>query len=97
MSSYALHQRRHLRLSILTILAEAPAYRCNDSILRDSLQPFGFDPSRDQLRGEIAWLAEQGLIEVSDAGKLLVAKATAQGVDVAEGRSRHPDVQRPGA
>ncbi|BCW89975.1 hypothetical protein sos41_31430 [Alphaproteobacteria bacterium SO-S41] len=95
--SYLDTQRRHLRLSILLILKDAPQYRCNDSILRDTLQPFGFDPSRDQVRGELTWLAEQNLVEVSEAGKLLVAKATQHGVDVAAGRARHPDVQRPGA
>ena len=68
-----------------------------DPKLRDALQPYGFNPSRDQVRGELAWLAENGLIEAHEAGKLLVAKATARGVDVALGRSTHPDVQRPGA
>lgn len=89
--------RRHLRLSILLLLKDAPEYRLNDSVLRDALQPYGFNPSRDQVRGELAWLAENGLIEAHEAGKLLVAKATARGVDVALGRSTHPDVQRPGA
>lgn len=90
-------QRRHRRLSILIVLKDAPGYRCNDSILRDSLSPFGFDPTRDQLRGDLAWLAEQGFIELTAAGKLSVAKILASGVDIAEGRGRHPDIQRPSA
>lgn len=95
--SFEAHHRRHMRLAILLLLTAAPQYRANDSIIRDSLEPFGFAPSRDQVRGELAWLAEQGLIEVAEAGKLLVAKATQRGVDVAGGFARHPDVQRPGA
>lgn len=97
MSSYLEVRRRHMRLSILIVLKDAPQYRCNDSIMRDALRTFGFEPSRDQVRGELHWLAEQGLIEVSEAGKLLIGRATTRGVDVAEGLSRHPDVQRPGA
>lgn len=94
---YAETVRRHMRLSVLLILHAAPQYRANDSIIRDALAPYGFDPSRDQLRGELTWLAEQGLIETQEAGRLVVAKANARGVDVALGRATHPDIQRPGA
>ncbi len=97
MTSFLEAHRRHLRLSILILLKDQPQYRCNDSVLRDSLSVFGFDPSRDQVRGELVWLEEAGMAETSEAGKLLVAKATARGVDIAEGRARHPDIQRPGA
>lgn len=90
------NMQRHMRLSILRTLAELSQYRANDSILRDSLSQYGFDASRDQVRGELHWLAEAGMVELTESGKMIVAKATGRGCDVAAGRSLHPDIQRPG-
>ncbi len=95
MATYLDTFRRHMRLSILKILKDAPEYSCNDSILRDALMEFGFNPTRDVVRGQIQWLSEQGYLETQDVGKMIVAKATAAGVDIALGRALHPDIQRP--
>lgn len=89
--------RRHMRLSILKVLNDAPEYSCNDSVLRDALEEFAFKATRDVVRTELYWLQEQGFATLSEAGHLIVAKATARGVDVALGRAIHPDIKRPGA
>jgi Fe2+ or Zn2+ uptake regulation protein len=94
--SYQQHFARHLRLTILRLLAEAPGYALNSSILTDAVEAVGLAASRDQVRGEIAWLAEQGLAEASELpGGLIVAKLTERGGDVASGRATVPGVQRP--
>ena len=48
----------------------------NESILRELLAPFGFGWTRDQVRGEITWLAEQGLVTIETVAELMVAKIT---------------------
>ncbi|MCE8027529.1 ArsR family transcriptional regulator [Halomonas daqingensis] len=83
------------RLIVLQALEEDPAYSHNEAVLRSVLGTFGHHLSRDALRTELAWLQEQGLITVSDAGGIQVAKLTARGEDVAKGSARVPGVARP--
>lgn len=90
-----LEWRRHLRLTILRILAQAPGYNANDSVLTDACRSLGFGATRDQVRTELQWLAEQGLIAVERLEKLLVATATQRGLDVAHGHAVHEGVKRP--
>ena len=95
MTTYAETLRRHRRLSLLRILAEAPAYEANESLLTDVVNHFGVTSTRDQVRTELAWLAEQGLATTEEPGGVRVAKVTQRGLDVAAGRAIHPDVQKP--
>ena len=83
------------RLRILQILDKAEGYDVNAHILRDALARLGHRPSLDKLRGELAWLDEQGLIVTHMVGSITVAKATSRGVDAAHGRARVPGVKRP--
>lgn len=85
----------HLRLSLLRTLAGAPGYRANSSILHSVTSEFGLVASRDQIKTELAWLAEQGLVDNQDLMGLTVATLTERGLDVAEGRAMAPGVQRP--
>ena len=84
-----------LRLAILQLLGEAAGYDLNSRILADALAWLGHRPSLDRLAGELAWLAEQGLVTTHEVGSLVVATATARGLDVAAGRARTPGVKRP--
>lgn len=86
--------RADQRLSLLQALAEDPDYSHNEHVLAALLQSLGHGVSRDQLRTELSWLAEQGLIKL-DQAELYVARLTARGEDVAQGRSRVPGVARP--
>ena len=97
MTDYLAHVAEDRRLVILKILEEAPGYKANDSVVRTALERFGHVASRDQVRGDLAWLAEQGLVAVERvAAQVQVASLTERGHDVAAGRAAVPGVKKPG-
>lgn len=97
MTQYADFLRQDYRLVILRLLAETSGYRANSSVLTMALDNYGHTLSRDQVKTEMHWLAEQGAVEISDVGPVLVAKLTERGQDIAAGRARVPGIKRPGA
>lgn len=84
----------HQRLAILRLLAEDSGYGLNESILNDGVNALGLNISRDGLRTQLAWLNEQGLIQLDKVGSLQVAKLTERGLDAANGRARIPGIKR---
>lgn len=96
-NDFATHLSHDRRLVILRLLADMQAYRANSSVLTMALQQFGHACTRDQVKTELAWLAEQHLVKLEDLGPVLVATATERGMDVAAGRAMVPGVARPGA
>jgi Fe2+ or Zn2+ uptake regulation protein len=96
MSGFARIAAEDRRLIILRALAEDHDYSLNDAVLKRALASLGHGVSRDMLRGDLTWLADQRLIRVEemDGGAIWVAHATEDGVDVAGGRP-HPGVARP--
>lgn len=96
MSNYAEHFTRHLRLTILLVLTEAPAYSANDSILHQAAESMGLATTRDRIRTELAWLEEQGFAEVRRPSPgMAVGCLTERGRDIAAGMATNPGVQRP--
>ncbi|VWX62562.1 VpaChn25_0724 family phage protein [Sphingorhabdus sp. 109] len=99
MKDYAEVHGEHIRLSILRILAKQPSYQINDSILTQMVSNgLGLACTRDQMRGHIAWLDEQGLIKAvpaEGASRLTLARLTESGGEVASGMRTVPGVQRP--
>ena len=95
--SYKAHWQAHLRLTLLRLLAEQPGYKSNSSILTQAADSTaGFTATRDQVKTELAWLAEQTLITTTEViDGLVVATLTERGGDVASGRAVVPGVQRP--
>lgn len=93
--SYADFEAGHRKLAILRLLAEDAGYSANDSVIRAAIQPLGFTVSRDRVRTDLAWLAEQGLVTIEDIAHLKVAKLTERGGDVASGAARVDGVERP--
>lgn len=96
--SFAEHLAEDRRLVHLRLLAEAPGYAANESLLHTALSRFGHHVSRDQVRGDLAWLAEQGLVTAESIGPgigLVVATITRRGLDAAHGRATVPGVKRP--
>lgn len=89
--------RQDVRLVLLRVLTEMPAYRSNSSVLTSALERFGHAVTRDQVKSELTWLAEQGLVVLTDLGGVSVATLTERGQDVATGRVVVPGVKRPGA
>ncbi|MCB2186952.1 MAG: ArsR family transcriptional regulator [Deltaproteobacteria bacterium] len=85
----------HLRITVLRLLADQVDYSLNESLLLDLVGNFGFAPSRDRLRTELAWLAEQGLVTLGGVDHCRVAILTPRGEDVARCRAVAPGVKRP--
>jgi DNA-binding GntR family transcriptional regulator len=85
---------KDIRLVILRALAE-DGYSLNESTLQSVLVQFGHNVSRDRVRTEIGWLAEQGLVTCDDVSGLFVARLTVRGQDVAAGRARIDGVKPP--
>ncbi|OZY84832.1 hypothetical protein CBP51_16860 [Cellvibrio mixtus] len=97
MSEFAQYLREDMRLVILRVLATMPSYTANSSVLSSGLNHVGHNPSRDQVKTEIRWLEEQGLVTVEQAYDLLIARITERGADVAAARTVVPGVKKPGA
>ena len=93
--SYADTLSEHRRLAILKFLAERPDYTSNASILGDVLDAVGVSSTRAQIITEIAWLHEQGLVERSMRGDVVLATISGRGVEVAQGKAACPGVKRP--
>ncbi|WP_066667369.1 MULTISPECIES: VpaChn25_0724 family phage protein [unclassified Sphingomonas] len=86
----------HLRLTLLRVLEKAPGYCANSSILTQAVREMGLAATRDQVRAELAWLADQRLVSTLEpSGGLVVATITERGFDVAGGVAVVPGVQRP--
>lgn len=84
------------RLVLLRVLAEAPGYAANDSLLHGALEQFGHVVSRDVVRSELSWLCEQGLLVIDEVATVFVVQITMRGIDVATGRAVVPGVKKPG-
>ena len=84
------------RLVILRSLLDCNN-EANESILQDCLDAYGHNVSRDVVRGQIDWLAEQNLVSVENLSGFYVVTLTGRGQDVAEGRAKVSGVKRPRA
>lgn len=97
MTKFADFIREDMRLVILRVLVEMPSYTANSSILYTLLQRYGHNPTRDQVKTELRWLEEQGLVTIEDVNDLLIGRVTERGTDVASARAVVPGVKKPGA
>jgi hypothetical protein len=86
-----------MRLVILRFLEESDGdYRLNSSILHKLLElKAGYKTPRDKMITELAWLKEQGLIDLEETGNLYIATLTQRGLDCASGSARVPGVAKP--
>lgn len=92
---YSEHFVAHARITILRLLEGQADYRLNSSLLADGCAAMGITLTRDQVRTQLAWLAEQDLVTNQDMDRLVIAKLTERGLDVAHGRTRVPGVKPP--
>lgn len=67
--SFKNHLLEDMRLVVLRTLSEMSSYRLNSSALHSFITRYGHSFSRDQLRTELHWLAEQGLIVIEEISK----------------------------
>jgi hypothetical protein len=83
------------RLAILRTLEAAAEYEANDSMLAQFARQIGHAVSRDQIRTDLAWLKEQGLITIEEILTVQIAKLTQRGLETAQGIVTTPGVKRP--
>jgi hypothetical protein len=83
------------RLVTLRLLERTPGYSANESLLGLALEDFGHRSSRDLVRTDLAWLAEQQLVTTKEVAGVMIATATRRGLDVAAGKAFVPGVRRP--
>ena len=95
MSGYLKVLAEDRRLSILLLLDASPGMAANEALLSTAITDFGHYPTADQLRADLAWLAEQQLLSTSDVHGLVVATLSERGADAAHGRAVVPGVKRP--
>lgn len=93
--SYAEFEAQDRRLVLLRALEHAAHYRANALLLRRYCQAVGHVVSADRLAADLAWLSEQGLVDLVQAQDVTVATLTTRGLDVATGSANVPGVQRP--
>ncbi len=96
MGSYKQLIAENRRLVILKALEQDPGYSHNEEVLRGVLKMAGHTISRDTLRMELSWLAEQDLVRADYVEDILTARLTVRGQDVANGSAQVPGVKRPG-
>ncbi|MDA8230357.1 MAG: ArsR family transcriptional regulator [Magnetospirillum sp.] len=88
--------REERRLAALKVLTKAPGRSANAYVLHRALTSLGHPCALDQVRTELAWLAEQGLLAAEDLGNgMVVATLTQRGADVGAGLARVPGVAEP--
>lgn len=95
MKSFAEVETEDRRLVLLRALHAAAAYRANAYLLRRFAESVGHTVSADRIEADIAWLAEQGLVDKDVNQGVTVATLTQRGQDVAEGSATVPGVARP--
>lgn len=94
---FADYLRRDVRLVALRILSETPGFRANSSVICNLLDQFGHALTRDQVKAELRWLENTGLVTLDEAGSVLVATLQERGQEVAEGRAVVDGVAKPRA
>jgi len=84
------------RLIVLRALDES-GYSANETVLRQVTEQFGHHPTRDMLRGDLAFLDENGLVRLekipSQSGEIWIVHLLNSGQEVANGRP-YPGVAR---
>lgn len=95
MTSYKDMVTADLRLTVLRLLAATDGYELSGSLLRMALEDYAHRVGIDRLKGQLAWLEEQGLLAVRETGGVAFARLSPRGLDVAAGRARVPGVARP--
>lgn len=88
-------QTEDRRLTLLKCLEAATAYKAAQFVLGRYCEQFAHIVSQDQIKTDLAWLREQGLVTIEQPEGVYVATLTARGLDVATGRAQQPGVARP--
>lgn len=94
-NQYAEAVTADIRYTALRALSTDPDYSHNEGVIQSALRALGHAVSRDRVRTELSWMAEQGLITVDTVSGVMVARLTDRGADCAAGLTHIPGVRRP--
>ena len=84
------------RIIALQAMEQDPDYSISNEMIQRVEQELGQTMSVVAVDGMLDWLAERGLVSVTDAGSgVRVARLTRHGLDVATGRASVSGVDRP--
>lgn len=95
MTQFADFVREEQRLVLLQFLHEMPRYQSNSRLLCTGMDSLRLTMSHDQVKTELHWLRDQGMVEIEDVGSVTVVTLKDRGADVATGVTRVPGVKRP--
>jgi len=85
------------RLVILMLFSSVKDRMLNEHLIVRGLKSMGHSYTTDQVRTELAWLAEQNLVRNDVNNSTWVSTILRRGEDVAKGLLEVPGVQRPSA
>lgn len=94
MSNIADAWTQHLRLAILRATSDTPGQAAHESLLVDLVNAVSIYADRDQVRGAIQWLHDNGLLVARVTHGALAATLTERGEWVASGRTSYPGVKK---
>lgn len=83
------------RLTVLRFLVMEKHWSMNEFVLKTALEQMAHTLSRDQVRTQLAWLEEQGLVTIVEVSGWKVARLTSRGEEAANGTITVPGVKRP--
>lgn len=84
------------RLVLLRVINEMPSQRANSSVLCTILdERYGHPLTRVEVKEQLRWLEERELIEIEEAGAVLLATLRERGEKVVNGRITVEGVKRP--
>ena len=79
---------REMMRFVMLRLVNGASRNTNSSILSMQLNGAGYSNTRDQVKSEIRWLEQQGLLDVEEVDSVLIVSITERGEDVANGLSK---------
>lgn len=86
---------QHLRIAILRALADCKGRTGHESLITDMVGAVHIMADREQVRAELAWLAEHNLVVIDVKHGAVVGTLTEEGALTAEGRREVAGVKRP--
>ena len=87
--------REEARLILLKEMAGQGNYALSETLAQPVLEQFGISKSREWIRQEFRALEDVGAVALSEAGSVIIARATARGLDHVAGRTTVEGVKRP--
>ena len=93
MTTYAEHVEHDRRLIVLRLIADNNG-AANDRMLQNGLAKWGIRCTLAIIASSLAWLSEQGFVQIKrvDGSDVAVAEITRRGREIAEGLSEAPGI-----